>query len=497
MIRGTTAVSGRGWARRRWAVTAAVAAVAAVCSGLLAGAGVAAAGTRATAAARVASGGTWGTAEEVPGTAALNTGGLAGITSVSCRSAGNCSAGGFYTESSDAQQAFVVSEMGGTWGTAQTVAAALNTGGEARITSVSCASAGNCSAGGSYTGSSQRAFVVSETGGSWGTAEEIPGISQADNALIVSVSCATAGNCSAGGTYKGTSGHRYQAFVVSETGGTWGTATTVAKALNAGANAEVESVSCAAAGACSAGGSYIDASGNSEGFVVGETGGSWGTAHEVRGIPALPKGSQHAEVVSVSCAAAGNCSAGGGYIDSSGHGQAFAVSETGGTWGRAKEVAGALNTGGDAFTESVSCAAAGNCTAVGLLDQANGYRQGFAVSQTNGTWGPAEKIAGTRATSTRGSGVIESVSCATAGNCSAGGLTGARYYSQAFVVDATDGTWGTAEEVPGLAALNQGKSAHIESVSCATVGNCSAGGAYTDSSGHFQAFVVSETTGTG
>jgi hypothetical protein len=60
----------------------------------LAAASMAAAGTRA-AAARVASGGTWGTAQEVPGTAALNIGGAAQVNSVSCGSAGNCSAGGF------------------------------------------------------------------------------------------------------------------------------------------------------------------------------------------------------------------------------------------------------------------------------------------------------------------------------------------------------------------------------------------------------------------
>jgi hypothetical protein len=53
--------------------------------------------------------------------------------------------------------------------------------------------------------------------------------------------------------------------------------------------------------------------------------------------------------------------------------------------------------------------------------------------------------------------------------------------------------WGTAEEVPGTAALNQGGSAQITSVSCAAAGNCSAGGDYTDSSGHQQAFVDSQT----
>src|SRR6266851_3677676 len=98
----------------------------------------------------------WGTAEEAPGTAALNQGGDAGITSVSCGSAGNCSAGGDYLDSSLREQVFVVSQVNGTWGTAIEVpgTAALNQGGNAQVISVSCASAGDCAAGGVYRESS-------------------------------------------------------------------------------------------------------------------------------------------------------------------------------------------------------------------------------------------------------------------------------------------------------------------------------------------------------
>ena len=52
---------------------------------------------------------------------------------------------------------------GATWGPAIEVAAALNTGGDAAINSVSCTAAGYCGAGGFYTGSSgQQAFAVSK-----------------------------------------------------------------------------------------------------------------------------------------------------------------------------------------------------------------------------------------------------------------------------------------------------------------------------------------------
>jgi hypothetical protein len=59
-------------------------------------------------------GGAWGNAQEVPGTAALNQGQDGSLASVSCGSAGNCGAGGFYTDDSGHQQAFVASETNGT-----------------------------------------------------------------------------------------------------------------------------------------------------------------------------------------------------------------------------------------------------------------------------------------------------------------------------------------------------------------------------------------------
>src|SRR5215471_14450870 len=61
---------------------------------------------------------------------------------------------------------------------------------------------------------------------------------------------------------------------------------------------------------------------------------------------------------------------------------------------------------------------------------------------------------------------------------------------------ALGGTWRTAREIPGIASLNQGGYAQVNSVSCSSPGNCSAGGWYTDNSGGSQAFVASETKGT-
>ena len=484
--------------RRRLAIVAAT-----VCSVLLfsicTAAGTSAAGSAPPAGLM----GIWGTAEVVPGTAALNSGGAAAVTAMSCASPGDCSAGGSYRDGLFHIQVFVVGQSNGTWGMAEEVpgTAALNKGGSAQVTSVSCASVGNCSAGGDYTDGSFRnqAFVVGQSNGTWGMAEEVPGtaaLNKGGSAQVTSVSCASVGNCSAGGFYLNNSGHA-QAFVVSETGGTWGMAEEVpgTVALNKGGTAQVASVSCASVGNCSAGGSYRDGSGHMQAFDVAETNGTWGNAKEVPGIAALNTGGA-AQLTSVSCASVGSCSAGGDYLDGSGHAQAFAVTETNGTWGNAKRVPGtaALNTGGAAQLTSVSCASVGNCSAGGFYRDAFGNIEAFVVRQTNGMWGNAKEVPGTAALNTGGDAAIAAVSCASAGNCGAGGVyTDSSHHRQAFVVSEANGTWGAAREVPGTAALNTGGNAEIISVSCAAAGKCSAGGRYEDGASHRQAFVVSET----
>jgi hypothetical protein len=430
--------------------------VAALCSILLAGSGAAAAGAAGTRAlaARVAAapgGPRWRTAEPIPGLAALNLGGSAGFNSISCATAGNCSAGGFYAAKNTHTQAFVVNETNGVWGTAEEVpgTAALNTT-RAATASVSCATAGNCAAGGFYTDASghQQAFVVAETNGTWGTAVEVPGsgaLNAGGFAAIKSVSCGAPGDCGAGGYYASDNIARIpltQPFVVSETNGKWGTAEEVpgAKSLNAGGSAAVESVSCAAAGTCSAGGEYTSGAPATQAFVVAETGGRWGTATEAPGSGALNAGG-YAAINSVSCASAGSCSAGGFYQDASFHTQALAASETSGTWGSAEEVPGtaALNAGttGGATTNSVSCASAGNCSAGGFYTDASGSGQAFAVIEVNGTWHAANEVFGSQALNTGGAASVGAVSCAAAGRCSAGGsyTVRHRHFVQLFVVD--------------------------------------------------------------
>ena len=450
--------------------------------------------------------GAWDNATEVPGTDALNVGGNAGTNSISCSSSGNCSAGGSYYDGSALSQAFVVNETNGTWGNAVEVpgSAALNVGGFAQVLSVSCSSAGNCGAGGSYTDSAgdTQGFVVNETGGSWGNASEVIDPSAIGSTAafgVESISCTAAGSCSAVGNDI-ISGNVSVGFAVSETGGTWSDANeiTISSTFGAGGTS-LDVISCTSPGNCSAGGNglYPDAAVSGSlayiPFEADETNGTWGNPINLPGLATLNVG-LNATAVAISCTSPGNCSAGGNYSDDTSNFQAFVTSETNGTWGNAIEVPGtsALNAGGVANVYAVSCSSTGNCAASGVYSDGTKVNQDFVVSETNGAWNNAAEIPGSSSLFIDGTGSVPtSISCSSAGDCSAAGIyLDSVGQQQAFVVNEKSGTWGDAIEVPGTGALNTGGVGGTLSISCSADSGCGAGGFYSTGSGIYQAFVT-------
>ena len=88
--------------------------------------------------------------------------------------------------------------------------------------------------------------------------------------------------------------------------------------------------------------------------------------------------------------------------------------------------------------------------------------QGFVVTQHNGRWGKPVSSA-----------EVFSVSCRS-GSCAAGGTVGFDYDGipeGAFVVSERNGRWSKANDLRGPAARGQ-----VSSLSCASAGNCGAGG---------------------
>ena len=218
---------------------------------------------------------------------------------------------------------------------------------------------------------------VSQKKGVWGKVQIVPGVKAIDNgpgalSVVTSIFCATATSCSAGGYYE--VGDDDHPFVVDEKNGVWHKVIKISGAAALGPG-DTNAISCSAAGSCAAGGSYSDSSGHSHAFVVSKNG-VWAASQKVGNL------GDDGEVSTVSCAKGGSCSAGGSYTDAGGASQAFVVSEQSGVWQDAVEVPGtaALNLGGDASVWSIFCVGTGSCTAGGSYRDSSGTLQAFVTA---------------------------------------------------------------------------------------------------------------------
>lgn len=370
--------------------------------------------------------GTWGAAQLV----ADDNDDVYRFTAISCSSSGNCAAVG-----NDPGQgfAFAMDQTAGAWGAPQDIVAS------ASLSSVSCSSDGDCTAAGS-SGYGGQALAVSESAGTWGTAEVLPGPLNTD-AGLTSISCSSAGNCSTGGYYDaqpdGPLPDEGYPLVADETGGTWGPVKDLNGSFNDVADDDVDavsSVSCSSAGNCSAGGYYGTYAGDTHAFVVSESDGTWGQVVEV----AQSLDESGSEIASISCPTDGNCSAGGDYVDGDANPHAMVVEETDGVWQPAQEVAGSLNVGDYAQITSVSCPSAGNCSAAGYYANEAGGFVGLVVTETDGSWDSGQDVATSPFSGSLGAdglAQINSISCPSVNNCAAVGvLDDINDIQQAFVV---------------------------------------------------------------
>ncbi len=383
---------------------------------------------------------------------------------------------------------------GGTWGQALAVpgVSALGTGGtqatDGYATAISCTSPGECIAVGSYSAATTWPLVVSQSDGAWGQAEALPGIAALSSGLggkLTQVSCASAGNCSAAGTYTGP-GNTSFAFVADEVDGTWGTAQALPDAASLGTQGSaISAISCPSAGNCAAvGADYATP------FILDEVDGTWGDPLAVPGLASLGTLANQG-FDSVSCADAGDCTAIGTVANGSGVQSAVVVTETGGTWGDATVLPGQVPTSSrGSWARSVSCPAAGDCTATGGDEPVGNTYGVWVADEVNGSWGSAQALPTPLATTTDATGKL---SCATPGNCVvAGGYRDAQGFLQAFVADEVNGTWQASQDVPGLAGMVV---SDTDAVSCAAPGDCTSTGSY-DINGHYQEYSTDEVDGT-
>ena len=428
--------------------------------------------------------------------------------SVSCASAGDCTAVGRFKNVDGNFEALTMTSTDGVWGLATPAVFAdgvQNESSQDEFESVSCASAGDCTAVGRFKNvdGNFEALTMTSTDGVWG--QGTPALfadgvqSDSPNSDFRSVSCASAGDCTAVGRFINVDGY-YEAWTMTSTDGVWGQGTPVvfAEAQNEYPDSISNSVSCGSVGNCTAVGFFQNVDGNYEAFTMTSTDGVWGQATPAVFADGVQLDSPSSEFRSVSCASAGNCTAVGRFRNVGDRDEAFTMTSTNGVWGQATPALfadGVQSDSPDAEFRSVSCASAGNCTAVGFFQNVDGNYVAFTMTSTNGVWGqgiPALFADGVQNESSEEQ--FNSVSCGSVGNCYAVGFfVDVNWNYVAFTMTSTNGVWGQATPVVFAEAQNGYPNSSSYSVSCGSVGNCTAVGVFTNVGGGYEAFTMMST----
>jgi hypothetical protein len=466
-------------------------------------AGVGAAVARPTAPLAPAATPSWSHTVAVPAASLLQRG-TSSVRAMSCPAPGDCTAGGTYQVESGVRlfhpREFVVSQARGTWGTARVLAGVPGGGphSDEGVRALACPAVGDCAAGINFTNMLDggapvgRPYLATEVHGTWSRAAVVPGLARlsiAGYAQLSSVACGSAGNCTAGGYYDLSVKQCCfaQEFIVTEAHGTWGQAEPVPGliALNTGRYAQVDSVACAAAGWCAVGGTYTDRHHDVQAFVADERGGTWRKATGVPGLSTLNTGASNfggAEVNALSCPRPGTCVAAGGYTTRPGT-EAFVATERNGTWGQAQTLgsAAALRPDGSAWIYALSCPAPGDCSAGGQAsnysDQSEQFSTAFVVSESGGTWHAARRAPGLATLNYGQDASIDTIACSGPAKCVAGGYYTGRFDAQPLLTSETGGRWQPPTRLAGwpTSASDEGT---VETVACApgTASACGAGG---------------------
>jgi hypothetical protein len=268
----------------------------------------------------------------------------------------------------------------------------------------------------------------------------------------------------------------------------------------------VEQVACTSAKSCSGFGKWL----------YTEQAGKWKAVR----VPSLAH-TGGVTLRSLACPTAGRCEA----VGRAGEQHVLGVSEAGRQWSSAGIAlpadAAPINppSGPWPGLDSVSCAAAGSCIAVGYYGAADRSTHALLAAETNGTWGSGTDVqlppdAATTYPPAEGEsmvgGFLSSASCPSSGNCTAIGSytrknqTGEAGGTYPWDLDETGGSWAAsdglqlpADTATGVDSRAGGASPFMgfSGLSCPSAGNCTAVGGYVDRHSDFQGAIFTERDG--
>jgi hypothetical protein len=211
-----------------------------------------------------------------------------------------------------------------------------------------------------------------------------------------------------------------------------------------------------------------------------------------------------AGLFAVTCTGTANCVAGGEYINSAGHEQAMVVSGSRGTWSGARAIAlphTSYAKSGQGLINGLTCTSAGNCVAVGYLGTqmgAAGDGRGFIDTEVRDTWRKALVPAEPTGASTKPYGEFNSVACSGPGACATVGFyLNAAHGAVPAAQTEVGGRWQAAAGItlPANATTGGAAFAILSSVQCPQSGFCFAVGSYRTTANQIQAMRVTQTRG--
>ena len=295
------------------------------------------------------------------------------------------------------------------------------------LTAVTCSAPGNCAAAGTYSdnNSNEVGLIATLSNEAWTTARlPLPSLAGRDKqAWMADLACPTVGNCVAVGYnyYANSSGTETESHAMTQTlaGGTWTAAEAPlpADAAQANGTSHLYDIACTAPGSCVAVGNYADMNGSKQGMIETLANGTWTAAKAP-----LPRGAaarQTAFLNGMSCPVPGSCVAVGSYTATNGSKQALTETLANGTWNPEQTPGPSLQKGTE--LDDVACTAPGYCAAVGDYTSKISGTQGLIETLANGTWITATAPLPRNATRSGQSVSLYTITCAAPGNCMAVG----------------------------------------------------------------------------
>lgn len=362
------------------------------------------------------------------------------LSGISCLSAADCVAVGYYTDSS-----YVVHALAERWdGSGWTDLHAVSSLAYPELTSVDCMSGSFCMAAGSTsTGSGNSTLSETWNGSSWTLANSLSATS------FTSVSCTSSASCVAVGGSDGS-----EASAATWNGVRW-TKTTPARHA---AFSQLESISCTGPAWCLAVGETSTGPGGPAALTSAQrwNGASWSAITTFN-----LAGAANAELTAVSCTSDQFCVAVGWYEDSTGREFAFAQSWNGTRWTSMPAATPGSTTGSE--LDGIDCPTPKFCVAVGFLGN-----QSAPLAET---WnGKAWQVTKTPISSRVAA--LDSVTCTSAKSCIAVGYLcpGGKHLTVALRWNGTTWSMQVTPNPPGVLFANLASIACVSARDCAAVG---------------------------